>query len=164
MKQPDLRLKKTILQKVFTFAGVIGWLSVAVYISSIFGELPDRVPVHFNLLGNVDSWGHKGFIWIVPLIGFMVWGVLSLMESAPHHFNYLVAITEGNAERQYRNAVLMISVLKTEIMAYLVFTSWQMTQFGSVGEPAKPIWDIPLFLAAIFGTLGVYIYRMIKLK
>ncbi|MEL3971400.1 DUF1648 domain-containing protein [Rossellomorea oryzaecorticis] len=163
-KQPELKTQKTLWQNGLTFAGSIGWLGVFVYILFIFPDLPDRVPIHFNINGMVDSWGYKGFIWVLPVIGIAVWGALTIMEKAPQHFDYLVTITEENAARQYKNAVMLISVLKTEIMAYFVFTTWQINNIAIGKMSAKSVWDVPLFLTVIFGTLGIFMYRMLKLK
>jgi uncharacterized membrane protein len=163
-KQPELKTQKTLWQNGLTLVGYIGWFGVFVYVLFIFPDLPERVPMHFNIKGIVDSWGHKGFIWVLPIIGMAVWSALTVMEKAPQHFDYLVAITEENAARQYKNAVSLISVLKTEIMAYFVFTTWQMSKIA-IGElAAKSVWDVPFFLIVIFGTLGIFIYRMLKLK
>lgn len=164
IKQPEMKTQKTLWQKELTFVGCIVWLGIFVYVFIIFPDLPERVPMHFNIKGIVDSWGHKGFIWVLPVIGMAVWGALTIMEKAPQHFDYLVEITKENAARQYKNAVLLISILKTEIMAYFVFTTWQMSKIALGEMAAKSVWDVLLFLIVIFGTLGIFMYRMLKLK
>lgn len=44
----------------------------------IWPNLPDRIPIHWNFQGEVDSWGGRGSVWILPGIYFWVAGFLQL--------------------------------------------------------------------------------------
>ena len=38
------------------------------YAAYLFPSLPYRIPTHFNALGEVDAWGHKSTIFLLPSI------------------------------------------------------------------------------------------------
>ncbi|AZQ43671.1 SdpI family protein [Nonlabens ponticola] len=37
-----------------------------IYLAFIYAGLPDQVPMHFDLEGNVNRYGHKSELWILP--------------------------------------------------------------------------------------------------
>lgn len=39
------------------------------YLASVYGGLPDQIPIHFDWKGNPDSWGPKYILWFLPTIG-----------------------------------------------------------------------------------------------
>ncbi len=56
----------------------------AVYLVYIYHSLPETVPVHFNLSGKPDSYGHKTtLIFIVGLLIATTMGVYLLIRSLP---------------------------------------------------------------------------------
>ncbi|MBK9272142.1 MAG: SdpI family protein [Saprospiraceae bacterium] len=34
----------------------------AIYLQTIWAEIPDRVPTHWNIQGEADKWGHKNYL------------------------------------------------------------------------------------------------------
>lgn len=41
-----------------------------VYLATIYGDLPERIPIHYDARGIADRWGHKSTLWalaVVPL-------------------------------------------------------------------------------------------------
>ncbi len=63
---------------------------------SIGEHLPDQIPGHFNGLGEVDRWGSKYEIIILPIIGVFIFALMSLLEKAPHMHNYPKRLNENN--------------------------------------------------------------------
>jgi len=64
-------------------------------------DLPDRIPVHFGLNGQPDAWGGKGALAIGPIVSLASVLLLAIVNRSPHTFNYPVAVTPENAQRQY---------------------------------------------------------------
>lgn len=48
-----------------------------VVVQSNYWHLPDRVPCHFNLRGEADAWSSRASIWLLPVLGFVLYGVMS---------------------------------------------------------------------------------------
>ena len=82
--------------------------------------LPEIIPNHFNIEGQVDAVGTKIFIFVFPVLGTVVFFGLTFINQYPHIFNYPTSITAQNAEQQYRNATRLIRFLKSFII--LIFS------------------------------------------
>ncbi|WP_312024042.1 DUF1648 domain-containing protein, partial [Lysinibacillus sp. D4A3_S15] len=64
-----LKKPKTRSEKFWNYIGVIIFLLSIFYIAVMWGKLPDEIPVHFNGMGEVDRWGSKIELIILPFIG-----------------------------------------------------------------------------------------------
>lgn len=58
---------------------IVGFISVVLALCSLF-FLPDSVPVHYDLAGNIDSWGSKYTNLIFPALIIVLIIVFSLMQ------------------------------------------------------------------------------------
>ena len=76
-----------------------------------YQSLPDTIPVHFNAAGEADDYGGKMTIIILPAIATLTYLLIFFLGKYPHLHNYMVNITEENAERNYR--------LSTRLLRYV---------------------------------------------
>lgn len=67
-------------------------LLVAMLVSGAlcYGDLPDRIPIHFNGRGEADGFGPKSMIWSIPAIAFFIYifnkYLMSFMKSKSYDF------------------------------------------------------------------------------
>jgi hypothetical protein len=97
------------------------------------------------------------------VVGLITWILLTIIEKFPHIYNYLF-LTAENEEQQYKNARLMINVLKNEILIFFVYMSWVSGQIANGNNNNLSLWDLPIFIIGITGTIAFFIVRSIKLK
>lgn len=43
------------------------------YLLSLYSALPERVPIHWNIQGEVDGWGGKNTTWIISLLPILTY-------------------------------------------------------------------------------------------
>ena len=74
--------------KKFTFLDAVAlevWLVPAVYVFMIYSSLPQTVPVHYGLNGNIDRYGSKAeFLtteWVLLGIGALVYLLLKFLPN-----------------------------------------------------------------------------------
>lgn len=162
MKQPKIHIPKTKFETVFDAIGITFYILAIIYLATQFGDLPDRVPGHFNGAGEVDRWGSKMELIILPLVGGGLWVLFTVLEKYPHTYNYF-NLRKDNIEAQYKNGRLMLNVLKNEIVVFFSLISYYMIQI------AKGVLDgigaafLPVFLVVIFGSVFVFMLRMFRL-
>lgn len=49
------------------------------YLGYLYAGLPETVPTHWNLQGEIDGWGSKSMLWILPFAtGFLGYVLMSL--------------------------------------------------------------------------------------
>ena len=38
------------------------------YLGAIWNDLPEQVPLHWNLQGEIDRWGSRSELWLIPVV------------------------------------------------------------------------------------------------
>jgi hypothetical protein len=123
-----------------------------------WSSLPSRFPTHFTADGTPDQYGGRSTLVAFPLIGLIAYVGLTLLRRAPWGVNYGWAITEENAESQYRIAVYFLTCLKVEVVGLLGYIQYQTvaTGLGDTGGPGPLL--LPITIIVVLGTLVVYLY------
>jgi len=86
--------------------------------------LPETIPTHYGFSGTPDAFGSKYTYIILPLIGTVLFFLLTVLNRYPWIFNYPSAITSENAPVKYRNATRALRLLKLFIQ--LIFFGIQL--------------------------------------
>ncbi|MFJ7669148.1 DUF1648 domain-containing protein [Lysinibacillus sp. NPDC097195] len=126
MYRPILKLPKTRYEKFLDVIGGGLFIVSIVFIISQFGNLPEEIPAHFNGAGEVDRWGSKIEVFILPGIGLIMWIFLGLLEKAPHLHNYPTRLNEGNVEAFYLNSRKLCNELKNFSVILFAILSCEM--------------------------------------
>lgn len=129
---------------------LILWLFIVIpyiYLITIWNELPDIVPTHFNLAGEADGWSSKQFLIFLPGslgIGmYFLWLVLPKMD--PKHNLSL-------EDNKYYGIRFMMAVFFSILTTYILYTSL-----------AGKISNTPIlfgFIGGLFAVLGNYFKDM----
>ena len=90
-----------------------------------YGQLPEQIPTHYNINGNPDGLGSKTALWVLPMVGFGLYIIMTLINRRPEGFNYLVKITPENAAVQYSMATRVIRFMKAFVMLLFAFLVWR---------------------------------------
>lgn len=161
--RPILKIKRSWIEIVLDIIGVLSFLSICAYCIYTWSSLPDQVPMHYNAKGEIDGWGGRASILIMPFIGVFLWIGLGVLERFPHIHNYS-GLTEGNAERLYKNSSMMVNVLKNEVVITFAYFTWKSIQ-DAYGNPLyNGVWELPIFLVIIFGSMAFFIIRWFRLR
>ena len=78
----------------------------------LWNKLPDKIPAHYDWAGNVDRWSSKGELLFLPIMTWIMYGYISVVELFPKAWNTGVKVTEENQARVYRVLKYMIKSLK----------------------------------------------------
>jgi uncharacterized membrane protein len=128
---------------------MFGWLALILlwgYVVNNYPDIPDRIPTHFNVSGIADNYGNKPSIFFLPVIGATIFIGISILGRYPHIFNYPVAITKLNAERQYRNSLRMMRYLKFIIVSTFLIIEYQSIQAAKGRSEGLGAWFLPVAL------------------
>ncbi len=132
-------------------------IGIVVYLVLFWNRIPDKIPGHYNAAGVVDRWGNKGELFVVPIVAWIMYIGLTILERFPQVWNTGVQVTEENKERVYRILKNMISTEKLLMVAVFIFLT--INSSFSIG---LPIWFLPVFLILMFGSLILFIISLIK--
>ena len=149
MYRPILDLPKTKREKVWDWIGGGIFLLSMLYIIVVWGKIPDEVPGHFNAAGEVDRWGSKFELFILPFIGVFLWILMGLLEKAPQMYNYPARLNENNVEAFYLSSRKILNEVKNYCLILFSIISIQMVRISLGDAHSLGWWFLPL---VIIGT------------
>lgn len=92
-----------------------------VYFCVVFPNLPDKMAIHYNLLGEVDAIGHKRDL-LIPLFSLLVpHFVFWALSWFPQYHNYPFVIKEKNRVAVYEMEKLCVSSMR--LLLDVIFSS-----------------------------------------
>lgn len=163
-ERPVLKLEWTFVDRILEITGWVAMVVLWILTIRYYPGLPDSIPTHFNALGQVDGYGGKGTLLILPVIVTVVVVGLTILNRFPHVFNFAVSITQENALKQYTNATRFIRYLKLVIVLIFGLIAFNMVQNAQGKADGMGIWVLPLMLGLIFIPLIIYIGWSFKNK
>ncbi len=160
--RPKLTIEPTGFDRTLEALAVAGIISLWVVVLLKYSTLPERIPTHFNFKNEVDGYGSKDSILLLPIIGSAIYILLSVINKFPHFFNYPTPITEENALRQYQLATRLIRLLKTGIA--LTFLGIIFMTFEAIdGQSSFSGYLIfPMLIAFVFAPIIWYFIRAFR--
>ncbi len=138
-------------------AGAIVLLSLLSYLALRWGDLPEKIPTHYDFSGRPDAWGSKSAILYLPAVALLVWILLTVVSFFPSIWNYPVKVTPRNAEFLYRCSLNLLLLLKFELT--ILFSS--VTCFA-VNLKNLPVWLTPAALTVIFASVLFPVIKMVR--
>lgn len=134
----------------------LNWLSLVVLLASLIlaflfqDRLPDPVPSHWNMAGEVDGWTPKPWgVWLLPTINAGLFVVCMLLPViSPKGFRL------DSARRTYDIVVFVL-------IAFMVVVQWLVYQ-GALGSGPRLERAVPLMIGILFVLLGNYLSKFPK--
>lgn len=163
-KQPKITIKLNKNDKILEFIGICFIIIYWFTIIFSYKFLPEKIPIHYNGLGEVDRYSNKISIFLLPILGSFIYILLSILIKHPETFNYNVKITIENAENQYRNSINLYRILK--IIILIVFFLIDLKTLNSSIKESENLgfWFILIMLIMIITPIIYYNYKSYKLK
>ena len=92
----------TLWQRILGILSPVVLLGSIVFILIRFPSLPAQIPMHYNAAGEIDGYGSRLTLLLMPAIGLVLDGSIVLAERFPKSWNTGVKITLYNRVRVYR--------------------------------------------------------------
>ncbi len=160
--RPKLKIKLTRADIIFEIVSAVLLMGMIVFVALYYKYLPENIPSHFDFSGNVDSYGGKSMILLFPILGTLLYLLLTIANFFPHTFNYLKEITEENALVQYTISTKMIRYLKFALTAILAVLTYMIYMNATNQMAGLGLWIIPVFLVFIFVPIAYFILKSAK--
>ena len=118
-----------------------------------FAEIPETVPVHFNMQGEADRFGSKNELFLVQGIASVLYAGMVVLALFPQAHNMPTTLTEENKEEKWKLSAQFIRVVNLVVSS--IFLSLTVT---SVNNALMGVEDQdPWLLFVLLGVLGVAI-------
>ena len=145
-----------VLEAIVSLSCLVG---VTLYLIFAWSTIPAKVPMHYNAAGEVNRWGSKSELIILPIISWLIYGMITLIERLPQVWNTGIRVTEENRAVVYRLLKNMIACVK--MITLSIFSC--LTVLSSLARNL-PMWFLLAFLVLLFGTIAYYIVKLTRLR
>lgn len=162
MTRPKIKAPLSKVEIILQILNFTAALALICFLIIIWGKMPDQIPKHFGIDGKVDAWAHKPFILFMPIFGFALNVLLSVLELFPRIYNYPVEITENNAEFMYGNARKMLTWVKFVILLTFSYITVQTARVALGQAKGLGLFFLPVFLVLIFFPTIYYTLKMTR--
>jgi len=162
--RPEMSLPKTTLQKIANGIGYGVFIISVLYSILNLPTLPSDVPIHFNFAGEVDGWGSKYVLLLLPFIGVVTVLALAAVEKRPHMHNYPQHINETNVRQFYEISIRTANLIKSGTL--IIFGLLQIEIVLAAKESSVTFGNILFGAMIVFLILPIawHIYSMVQLK
>jgi len=154
-----IKYKNTKLQNIMEVASLLIIISMFLLVIIRWDSLPDKIPGHYNALGEVNRWGNKGELIILPIVSILMYLLLTVVTAFPSIWNMPVTVTEENRVRVIGCTKNMMLLMKAEMLLMFAYINYNTMEVKAL----SPLF-LPVTLVIIFGTLIFFIVRTIKLS
>jgi uncharacterized membrane protein len=113
----------------------------------LWNDLPARVPVHWNLRGEIDGWSSKTFILLMPVMGL---GIIVLLHVLPRLDPKLGRATSGPGRMQS-----VLGILRIALAAFFGVIFW-MQFAAALGHTVAADRIVPAATLLLLATIGNY--------
>jgi uncharacterized membrane protein len=140
----------------------VGLLFLWVYTIINYSRLPGTIPIHYNWNGEIDGYGSKATLLILPAIVTIIIIGLTALNRYPHVFNYPQLLTKENAARQYSLATRLIRYIKLIVVLIFIFIDGEIIRDSTGKKPGFEQWDIPVIFILMMVPTIIYLYKSLK--
>lgn len=156
-----MKIEKSRGDKLADLFCVAVLVAQTIFLFLVWQNLPDKVPAHYNFAGEIDRWGSKSEFLLLPILSWLLYFFMVLIEHFPQAWNTGVVVTEENRERVYQTLEHLVSTIKVEATGMFGFLLLEALLTPKKGLPG---WSTLFFMALIFGSLFFWIWKLQKVK
>jgi uncharacterized membrane protein len=161
--QPLIKVPFTKFDFILEGLAISILILIWMYVANEYGNLPETIPTHFNGSGEVDDYGPKATLFILPAVVTFISILFFVLQMVPQHLNHPVRkITAGNAEFTYRNTLTMMRVLKIGISLFFLLTTHEIISIVKGKNHLMGPWFWVWLLVLVFLPIGIFLYRAMK--
>ena len=158
MDEP-IKIERNALDVFEAIVSLSCLVGVTLYLILTWNTIPAKVPMHYNAAGEVNQWGSKSGLIIFPIISWLIYGMITLIERYPQIWNTGVRITKENRDQVYRLLKDLIAWVKMITLSIFGF----LTVLSALARNL-PVWFLLVFVVLLFGVIAYYIVRITRVR
>ena len=159
IQRPKISIPKKTAEKIADVIGIGALLFMVGYLVLNWSSLPAQVPAHFGIAGEVDRWGSKYELLILPIIGIGIHILMHILEKKTHLHNYPARLNESNAKEFYVNSRQTLNYTKNICNLLFAYIVWRTVLIGLGKVQGLGMIPFGILLIALF---GVVIWNLIR--
>ena len=150
----------SLYQRIAGILSPVLLLGSIAYILILWHKLPEQIPTHYNFAGEIDGYGGRGTLLLMPIIGLVMDLSLALVCRFPQSWNTGVRVTVLNRTRVYRLVRDLMADLRLSMA--VLFAGFAIYQANLPEQFSGNVTGIMLIL--IFAPLVRYFIRLARAR
>ncbi|MBD8070689.1 DUF1648 domain-containing protein [Bacillus sp. PS06] len=163
-KRPKISLSKTKTEWIWDIIGYSFYLGSLFFLISNWNVLPDQIPSHFNTLGEVDRWGSKMELIVLPIIGAFITLLMILLEKFPESHNYPERLSNENAKEFYLVSRKLVNQLKNISLIIFAFILFELVSIALGKGTGFGVWFLPIAIVSVLIPIVLAIIKQKKIR
>lgn len=153
-----MKFKYTRFQVAMEIVGLLLLVGMIIFVCIQWNQLPNKIPGHYNAMGEVDRWGSKSEIFLLPIVSTILYSLFTVLSFLPKTWGLPVKITESNREKLYNCTRSMLLFVKVEILGIFFYLTYNMATANSLPGSFAPI-----VLLILIGTSVCFVRSMYQI-
>jgi uncharacterized membrane protein len=163
-KRPKLKISKTKSEWSWNVIGYSVYICSIILLITNWDVLPKEVPAHYNAAGEVDRWGSKWELTILPIISALLTVFMEVMEKYPEVHNYPQRFNESNAATFYLLSRKLVNQLKNMCLMIFSLVLVESISIALHWSDGFGVWFLPTILLGSCFPIVVGIIRQRKIN
>src|SRR5688572_12891468 len=122
-------------------------LAPLVALLALWNDFPERVPIHWNLKGEIDGWSSKPFLFLLPLTSVLT---VALLHVLPRFDPKLRRNSDGSGRMHS-----VLGILRLALAAFFAAIFW-MQAAAAQGRPVAADRIVPTATLLLLAVIGNY--------
>lgn len=157
--RPKINIPLEPLDVIVDITSITLYVVMIIYTALNYNALGDTIPIHFNASGEADGFGNKTSVWVLPIIGMVIYSILCILNKYPHTHNYMVNITEENAFKNYRLSTRLVRFTNLFLAILFTFIQYISIEKGKGYAIELGSWFTPTIIGiSIISPLLIMVY------
>ena len=150
---------KKVINRILNILCLIVLIGINIYLIIRWNAMPKLIPTHYDFAGNVDSYGSKGSVLMMPIVSWVWYILITVLEMFPALWNTGVKVTEENKFRVYAILRLMLDIIKFIMVVSFAYTTICSVEFMPLGA-----WFTFVEMGTIFLTIILCLVKLYKAR
>ena len=159
-----VELPKSKREWVWDIIGYGVYLASIIFLIYSWNSLPNEVPGHFNASGEVDRWGSKYELLILPTIGALIAVLMQFIEKFPESHNYPERLNEKNVKEFYLLSRKMANSIKNIALIIFALVLFESISIALERGHLLGQWLLPTIVISVLVPIGIGIVKQRKIK
>lgn len=163
-QRPKLDIPKTTSEWIWDMIGYTLFIASILLLVIVWRHLPSEVPAHYNAAGEVDRWGSKWELIMLPAINLCLLLFLTFFEKHPEMHNYPKRFNENNALAFYTMSRQLLNQVKN--ICIIVFTILTVETISIALDWGITIgrYLLPIVLILIFTPIIIVFFKQKRIR
>ncbi|PLS17614.1 hypothetical protein CVD28_11515 [Bacillus sp. M6-12] len=163
-KRPKIKILKTKSEWIWDIIGYTFYLGSIIFLIYNWNGLPDEVPAHYNALGEVDRWGSKMELFILPIVGAFIALLMQLFEKIPESHNYSERLSKENAKEFYLISRKLVNQLKNICLIIFALILIESVSIALGIGNGFGVWFLPMVILSALIPIVLGIIKQKKIR